>query len=83
MTEHCIVCGMEIPEGRQVCPACETKVQARDPVAPVADHCGWLVCGRCVAGPMAVVGWVSCNGSKVGKLARFCPNCGCEVKWDE
>ena len=25
MTEHCIVCGKEIPEGRQVCPNCEKK----------------------------------------------------------
>lgn len=23
MTEQCVVCGVEIPEGRQVCPNCE------------------------------------------------------------
>lgn len=25
MSEHCIVCGVEIPEGRQICPDCEQK----------------------------------------------------------
>lgn len=25
MTETCIMCGEEIPEGRQVCPRCESK----------------------------------------------------------
>lgn len=24
MSEHCVVCGAEIPEGRQVCPVCAT-----------------------------------------------------------
>ena len=24
MEDHCILCGAIIPEGRQVCPACET-----------------------------------------------------------
>ena len=27
MNEHCIVCGADIPEGRQVCPNCEQKPQ--------------------------------------------------------
>ena len=27
MTEHCICCGAEIPEGRQVCPICAYKIQ--------------------------------------------------------
>ena len=26
-TETCVCCGEEIPEGRQVCPACEAKVR--------------------------------------------------------
>ena len=26
-TETCVCCGAEIPEGRQVCPACEAKVR--------------------------------------------------------
>ena len=30
MTEHCIVCGMEIPEGRQVCPICAYKAEQQD-----------------------------------------------------
>ncbi len=25
MTEHCVCCGEEIPEGRQVCPKCEAE----------------------------------------------------------
>lgn len=25
MTDRCIVCGSEIPEGRQVCPICESE----------------------------------------------------------
>ena len=29
MTNTCISCGAEIPEGRQVCPACEQK-EAKD-----------------------------------------------------
>lgn len=29
MTEHCVVCGMEIPEGRQVCPICAYKAEQK------------------------------------------------------
>ena len=25
MSERCVVCGAEVPEGRQVCPACEKQ----------------------------------------------------------
>lgn len=28
-SEYCVCCGEEIPEGRQVCPACEDKVYNR------------------------------------------------------
>lgn len=35
MTERCIVCGEEIPEGRQVCPVCEHQNKTRVyPCAP-------------------------------------------------
>ena len=27
MTENCICCGAEIPEGRQVCPSCERAIR--------------------------------------------------------
>lgn len=27
MTERCVCCGKEIPEGRQVCPTCESKAK--------------------------------------------------------
>ena len=27
MEEHCVICGEVIPEGRQVCPACEATVK--------------------------------------------------------
>ena len=27
--EHCVVCGEIIPEGRQVCPNCESEVQIK------------------------------------------------------
>ena len=26
MSEHCVFCGQEIPEGRQLCPSCEKNV---------------------------------------------------------
>lgn len=29
MTERCILCGEEIPEGRQVCPICEHELKTR------------------------------------------------------
>ena len=29
-SEHCVCCGKDIPEGRQVCPQCEPKPKERD-----------------------------------------------------
>lgn len=36
MSEHCVVCGMEIPEGRQVCPICQYKA-AQKPRTTMTD----------------------------------------------
>lgn len=33
MSEYCVICGDEIPEGRQVCPTCEQNVMHGDIVA--------------------------------------------------
>lgn len=30
MTEYCVCCGREIPEGRQVCPICERKADRKN-----------------------------------------------------
>lgn len=27
MSEHCVFCGQEIPEGRQLCPSCERETE--------------------------------------------------------
>ena len=35
MTEQCVVCGEEIPEGRQVCPKCESNMKAKGIVKQV------------------------------------------------
>jgi len=35
MTERCVICGAEIPEGRQVCPACEKRADG----ASRCDRC--------------------------------------------
>ena len=37
-SERCIMCGNEIPEGRQVCPKCEEAVFEGD--AAAANDCG-------------------------------------------
>ncbi len=30
MTDRCVCCGDEVPEGRQVCPMCESVIDASD-----------------------------------------------------
>ena len=48
MTEHCIVCGAEIPEGRQVCPICATvagsartaESKEKEPILKPCPFCG-------------------------------------------
>ena len=39
MIERCVCCGAEIPEGRQVCPSCESKWQ-------ITNRC--VMCGAIV-----------------------------------
>ena len=40
MSEHCIICGAEIPEGRQVCPMCgNDAVPFRDKVISTLRRC--------------------------------------------
>lgn len=39
--DRCIICGEIIPEGRQVCPSCEAKIDRLRPVIRCKD------CARC------------------------------------
>lgn len=43
MSEHCVVCGAEIPEGRQVCPSCEKNLFIKQPIVKRCEVCGWEI----------------------------------------
>ncbi len=40
MSEHCVCCGAEIPEGRQVCPGCEKGGTMKTPKLKPCPFCG-------------------------------------------
>ena len=57
MAEHCACCGVDIPEGRQVCPVCDTqelkpcRCGGRGHVVETVEWDGRteyaVLCGRC------------------------------------
>ena len=38
MSEYCVCCGEEIPEGRMVCPICAAKAESKDNEHPYAQN---------------------------------------------
>lgn len=43
MSEYCLICGDEIPEGRQVCPTCQLKIMHGDTVTVTrCRDCKWF-----------------------------------------
>jgi hypothetical protein len=48
MTDRCVCCGSVIPEGRQVCPSCEAKIESKvitNPVKAIREKCLDCCCG--------------------------------------
>lgn len=67
MSNTCVMCGCEIPEGIQVCPACVAAAVGINPA-----HAHWYInpdgyypqCSNCWEEPRS------------GELEATCPNCG-------
>lgn len=75
--EKCVICGNDIPEGRQVCPDCEQNPIKVKPVY----HNAPIVCkiARKIVGESPSVKFAKCTlGCKHSRKA--CENCKCNVK---
>ncbi len=78
MSEHCLCCGRDIPEGRQVCPICEGKEnRERDKIADVIPieanlphRVSEVICLKCLKR------WVSVRPEVTYLKELECPNCG-------
>ena len=49
MDDRCVCCGAVIPEGRQVCPSCESKAESKvitNPVKAIRAYCMECSCGQ-------------------------------------
>ena len=40
MEDRCICCGEIVPEGRQVCPSCEARINRAEPRRNTCKYCG-------------------------------------------
>ena len=72
MTERCVTCGAEIPEGRQVCHTCEVKAIEHD---YGFEYC----CGGCGT-LITFTRHPADDGLKT--IKRFCSYCGRRIEWD-
>ena len=68
MSEHCVCCGKEIPEGRQVCPVCESGKRNNMPYLKPCPFCG---------GKASLFSFEQPDGSITYEVD--CENEGCEV----
>lgn len=66
MSERCLICGDEIPEGRQVCPICESG-RRKNPYLKPCPFCG---------GPASLFSFEQPNRSITYEVD--CENDGCE-----
>ena len=71
MDDRCVMCGVYIPEGTQVCSRCIKKHLGleKDEVFKPEWQCGKAYCGAC--------------GRRIPPKikARYCPKCGREIDW--
>ena len=68
MNDTCVSCGAEIPEGRQVCPACEEHEYGYEYVC----ECNTLI---------AFTRHPIDDGLK--SVKRYCTYCGRRINWNE
>ena len=81
MNDTCVSCGAEIPEGRQVCPACESGIRKPAPVRLTEHDFGFeYCCGGCGT-LIAFTRHPIDDGLK--SVKRYCTYCGRRINWNE